>query len=560
MILALAAIIYISFLCWSWGSAIIRLLQRISGGLPPSYHFSIVCITGLAAITVTGSLLSLFIPLGGWQVQLIFLLPAVLFWLKNPSDKLKTISSIVSGYHISVFVLLAATILMVLVMHSWKIVHPDTLGYHAQTIRWIEDYKAVPGLVHLQSRLGYQGSWFVSGAIFSFRFMGTEAVTFINIAVACWFLLFVTSKINRHLFKDANKAYAIPWLGLLVFSVWSYTQLRLFTTSASPDFIAAIMVWLVLYLFFKKENREGAGWHLVIMLSLFAITLKLSSAPLLIITFVAIMQLVKLKSLKQVFAAFIFFLLIVSPFITRNIITTGYVIFPSTTPDIVHVDWKYDAESTLLEKKYISAYARMPVDFSEEEIYEVLDMSATEWMPRWWGNRSAADKTILILLLVSFMIAILKLRKIRSYGSLFTTGILTLLAGIVFWYLQAPDPRFGFGFIMPFIGISASLLLSHSNKILNGQKFMLSLVIAASLVIASYTGYRFVYFFSPKQLLTPAGIENAGYSSFDCEGINFIIPDDDKDCGSLPVPCVSDSCKNFMPRGEKITDGFRSRH
>jgi hypothetical protein len=53
-------------------------------------------------------------------------------------------------------ILFSTCLLLILVMSTWTIVHPDTLGYHAQTIQWIEKYKAIPGLVHLHVRFGYQ--------------------------------------------------------------------------------------------------------------------------------------------------------------------------------------------------------------------------------------------------------------------------------------------------------------------------------------------------------------------------------------------------------------------
>src|SRR5258705_8831822 len=107
-------------------------------------------------------------------------------------------------------------------MSTWTIVHPDTLGYHAQTIQWIEKYKAVPGLVHLHVRFGYQGLWFVNCALFDFSFTGNEGITFLNSTVLLWFFIFMVNRIDQNFFKDGKKLYGLSWIALLFISMCSY--------------------------------------------------------------------------------------------------------------------------------------------------------------------------------------------------------------------------------------------------------------------------------------------------------------------------------------------------
>src|SRR5205809_2562664 len=157
MLTILLAWIYITFLCWTWG---ILFLQMISVTKTRLHFplFSIICITGLSAITVIAGLLSLFFPLGEWWVQFLFIIPClVLFFQKNSPAFFAALKKEFQDLHFISIILLSVCLLLILVMSSWIVIHPDTLGYHAQTIQWIEKYKAVPGLVHLQVRFGYQG-------------------------------------------------------------------------------------------------------------------------------------------------------------------------------------------------------------------------------------------------------------------------------------------------------------------------------------------------------------------------------------------------------------------
>jgi hypothetical protein len=102
-------------------------------------------------------------------------------------------------------------------MSAWKVNHPDTLYYHAQTIQWIEKYKAVPGIVHLHVRYGYQGLWFVSSAIFGFRFTGIESITHLNFTVLLWFFFFIIYNIRAAWFEKKNLKISFLWLGLPIF-------------------------------------------------------------------------------------------------------------------------------------------------------------------------------------------------------------------------------------------------------------------------------------------------------------------------------------------------------
>ena len=81
----------------------------------------------------------------------------------------------------------------------------------------------------------------------------------------------------------------------------------------------------------------------------------------------------------------------------------------------------------------------------------------------------------------------------------------------------------------------------------------------SSVAVLSYTGYRFISFFEKDQWLKPLGIERTEYRSFDCNGIMINTPSNSNDFGTTPIPCTDLSCDKFIPRGTKITDGFRAK-
>ena len=559
MLVTLLAWIYITFLCWTWGKLLLKIFQPGTFQEQISDNFSITCLTGLGAITIVAGCLSLFIPLGVWWVQLFLFIPPIFYNIKNKnSGFLFAFKNQIKGLNKLSFLLLFSCLLTILVMSTWTIVHPDTLGYHAQTIQWIEKYKAVPGLVHLHVRFGYQGFWFVDNALFDLSFLNVSGLTFLNSTVLAWFFIFMIERINYNFFKRPDKAIGISWIGLLILTFWSYTQVRLTATSSSPDFIAVLFVLAILYILLQNKNKpvSDTDWLQAGFLSLVAVTIKLSVTPILLITAFAVSIFLLTKKWKSFLLMSIIAVLTLAPFILRNIITTGYVAFPSAIVDISNVDWKYDKTLTINEKNYITAYAKKYGVETKDEINAINKMSPVEWIPGWWSQQSIADKTIIILFLISFLTSLFIFKKILRSG---VTGIslLIMFAGVIFWFINAPDPRFGFGPILGFVAIIVFLLFDNLKFYFPQKSISLVLLLLTALILA-YSGYRFANFFTSKQFLFPAGIKETGFTTYSCDGLKINTAVNNSDFGNIPVPCTDKRCNEFSPRGMKIEDGFKA--
>ncbi len=283
MILTLIISLYITVICWSYGSIALFIIQKLTNQrllLP----FIPTCFTGLALIGIFFFYLSLVLPLGGIGAQALLILPVLFyFYFARPDfTVLLILKKKISGYKITVNITLFCCFLLVLIMHSWTINHPDTLNYHAQNIQWIEKYRPIPGIANIYLMYGLQSSWFALCALFSFKFLSIPGFTFINATVLLWFTFFVVNKMND-LLQDKNKVliYFFPWLALLVMSFWSYTQVRLFATSGSPDFITALYLWLIFYLFVNCP-KERSLFLLILFLCFFSLTIKLQALPVIL--------------------------------------------------------------------------------------------------------------------------------------------------------------------------------------------------------------------------------------------------------------------------------------
>jgi hypothetical protein len=564
MIATILTFFYITFISWSYGNLTLHLITKVEKNKESlSLSFFIKCFIGLATVGTLFTLISLIIPLGNLVSQLLLLFPPLFgFYFKTLrfSGLTAEIKENFTGFTIPVRIALYSCILLILPMHSWVINHPDTLTYHAQSVQWIETYRVIPGIANLLTMYGLQSSWFILCALFSFKFTGVTAFTFINAIVLLWFVIFILQKINSCIRqgKEGGKITdGFLWLALLFISFWSYTQIRLCATSGSPDFIAAIYLWLIFYLLFRfGEFRRSSLYLLLIFLSFFAATIKLQALPVIVLPLYYYYRYDKTKISSKLLLTTLTGLLVIVPFCIRNVISTGYLLFPSVYPDLFSFDWKARKDFLLITEKYITAYARTRVEFSLN--LNAYKMNATEWLPVWWRFLSLADKLILVTLSVLSIFALFRSKKIfiKKNNSLLPCLFL-LIAGILFWFIKAPDPRFGYGFLIPFIGILSYLFInSFEKKIKINNRWLSAGVLLFSIAILGYTAYRFSNYFIPSNILQPAGIKHYPYREIDCNGLKLNFPTGSQFCGDTPIPCTRIDCDNFMPRGKSLKDGF----
>jgi hypothetical protein len=569
MITALLCWMYVTLICLVWGSIFIKVLAKKFIVISDKTEFSIVCLAGLSVVGVIAFYLSIFIPLD-WKAHCIILFPVLIYCLaeKNRNNLKQQIVSAFKSFSIHAYSLLSVCILMTLIISADKIIHPDTLAYHAQSVLWFQKYKAVPGIVHLRLELGFQSFWFASQAIFNpagnrinFFFLGG--------CVVSWYLIFVIKKIDALFFKQhfittesGNLKWG--WLLLLIYSLLSWTQVRLTTASASPDFIVSLLILAAIYIFYQSSSdriNKKSYFVLAAIFSCVAFITKLSSVAIILLPLITIIYFLFHKNFKG--AAFISVIagIIIIPLFVRNFIASGYLFYPSSYPDFFSPDWKLKIADAHKLQQYISAYARYPVAFDEAD--KNLHLSFKEWIPVWWKHLVTADQILLCItgatgiLNIIFFKSLLKKLNDKYFAVIFFIAF----SGSLLWFIKAPDPRFGTGFLIALIYALYLPLREKTDSLVNkikplaykGATWLLILIISA------YSFYRLYTFFKPAEIFYPAGIEKVNYTEIDYNKIKINLVTDSTGCGLTPVPCITDSSQNFIPRGEMITDGFKEK-
>lgn len=553
MLITLLAWVYISFVCYAWGRLFLQLMSR--NNHPLSYGFSITCFIGLAITGSLAQIISLFTGLGSIAVQLIFLVPAVAAGLfaKQRWPFFIKMKTAVRSIRLPVAFVLATTLLMILVMSVYPVTHPDTLAYHAQLTKWAAQYGTVPGLVNVNYLYGLQNSWFLLCGLFSFSFASMNAVTFINTTVLVWLLLFVHEKINAALRPDGNHYHAFLWLALLAVNVGTFTQIPLTATSASPDFIATIYILLIGYLCLRHHALSKQEELVIIFLCFFTITIKLSAVPVVLLAFYLLYPFTRGRI--AAFMALAIFVLV--PFLARNVITSGHLFFPAAFADIFNVDWKYDTHKLGYINKFVLSFARTHEVSNPDEL---LSLPFQKWIPIWWHNLSIADKLTMACQVLCLAIAAISYKSILAETALKKMCLLTCLAGLFFWFVKAPDPRFGAGFLLLFASVilSGQFIISKTSFFFTPIKIVIVLCLLTGTGIALYTLYRIDRYFNAKELVAPEGIivpEQAIYY----KDIKTTIPLVTPQRKNISVVPDNPAERRFQFRGSTAAAGFTEK-
>jgi hypothetical protein len=439
MIINIGIWLYMIVISYVYGSLLLKLIQpilRIKKEVPVAAW--LIAITGLVILTTIASFFSIFFKTG-LLINLILLAGALLavfsrsiplpHW-RRPSGGLALI-------------LLILAVVIVLENSTHRPANPDTNLYHAQAIHWIESYPAVPGLGNLHSRLAFNSVWLVTNALFSFSFLGIRSFhlaggfLFLALLLYCWpgFESLLHGKISPAILL---KSAFIP----LAFSLFGGE-----ISSPGTDLPACLLIWLIVILW--VENEEDAQPYrsfFIALFAVFAITIKLSALPVLLMPVIIAGLAVVRRQGWLLTLTVVCSTLVLMPFLIRNIIQSGYLVYPFPSIDLFSLDWKIPVARALDERQTILAWGRFPT----LNAAEVMAMPFSQWFPLWLAKQTINRKIMLTLAGLS-VLEILPALKSQNLRTQVLPVWLVMAAGTWFWLFSAPDFRFGYGFLMPTI-------------------------------------------------------------------------------------------------------------
>ncbi len=545
------------------GSRILQKLLKFNSA--HSLPFAVHWLMGMGLLTCVLSFLSLVLPLS-WLAQLIVLaltLAAFLAWQKGRWQSIRHAARDLLHLPRLILALLILAAGTILILATAVPFNSDTGLYHAQTIRWIETYPAVPGLANFQSRLGFNSSWLLAQASFSFAFLGIQSFhlnTSALFLVASLYFGMAVCNLAR-----GSRRYS-DWMRAIFFPLVFYI-LSSEISSPGNDAPVALITWIVTaeWLAFFEERHPAEDLRPVVLslISVYAVTIKLSALPLAGFG-VAVMaaRLFRRQWRGALFTAGLAVLFLL-PWMARSVLLSGYLLYPYAGIDIFNVDWKVPPAMVQYEAETIRDWAIIP----RSSVERVQSMSLRARTIEWWLNQTVNRRGILLAdLAAPFLYLILAFwGRLRPFlAGLFKTAWPVWLAtyvGLVYWFFSAPDFRFGEGPILAGLALAvAPLAVALQEKV---SFFRRALPWAVVAILAAYQGFMLVSSVDvktlPQRLLLPADYPMSPTRPCVADQVTILIPEEISYglCWYGVFPCIPYCNQQFERRGTGWQDGFR---
>ena len=518
--------------------------------------FIFYLVSGLVSLTILAQIIVLIFPIGPITqliLATILLVSALVKWndCKNFFKKIFLEFSIWPTTSLILFLLSWA---IVLIINAGPTMMDDTDSYHVQSIKWIQQYGSVPGLVNLHERFGFNSSWFSSVALFSFSSKTTGGFTVVNGVLSMWLCYWFISK--YHQFRRENNLHAsLAIVIIFIVSLVIWPLIRGNAATTNYDFITtAIVLILFTETFFSENISPSIEW---ITWPVYLFTVRIINFPILVFSLFAFIILIKQKNVRAAFLPVTCCLLLIVPFLIRNIIIAGYPFYPATYFDLTNVDWKPDPQLTERLIEYIKYYNRVSTTYLEIEQTKAL---GANWVPAWFTYLFLFDKILVLAGLagISFSVAKLYIQK-RNYNRSIITGL--MIAWFICWFIVSPDPRFVYGVLLFGILLLVYHLLYYIKE---PGPIKLSLNALLILMIAGLSYYlvskpvkqtEYRNWISPLQLPQPPVKETV------IDGITFRIPELVNNnwnarCYGTELPCLYKIDHRLKARGKNIRSGF----
>lgn len=430
------------------------------------YRVTEVAPIGLAAIYVFGGFSTFFAPLAGFVDTAVLAVGWAGGLMALVWDRGRWPSAKVCG--------ILGVVLCVVAIGSVTIpLNYDTGLYYLQVLRHVESEPVAFGIANIHERFGFNSAMIVLSAVFRGGPFGLDGAFVLPGAMFLLFAAYCLEKIES--FWRSGKRAVSSHVAAFVLCAWLANAYKLlfewYSHGPNGDIPGAIMCcWAFVALLSlaeaaaERESPEMMLWVLSICVVLGA-SLKLSQSPILLLL-PAGWLLVKTRGdgweKVHIYSAAVFVGLVAATWIMLGIVTSGCFAFPAGISCLTFLPWTVDPVEAEKAGTAIRAWARAPGMNPE------VPIPGLDWVPIWTSKMlpyrlvlfdllwTAAAGAVLVLL---FRWPVFRGRENETQdvvvcGRRAWLGALAVcLLGLVWWFYQAPDPRFGIGFLISAPGV-----------------------------------------------------------------------------------------------------------
>lgn len=433
--------------CYIWGYGFIKAFCKKAEF--PVYHQESYLLAGFGILTVYSQVFSLIYKVS-LAANIIMLIITAVVAIIYRAKLIKELKEIFRKKNMAALVVIFLLFIVFAYGTSGGYIHYDTDLYHAQSIRWIENYGVVRGLGNLHNRLAYNSAAFCLSALFSMSFLGGQ-----SFHVCAGFLAFIIALLCGEIFKR-GKLFT-PSMSNMARIVAIYYLVNIYDEMVSPasDYFVVLLVIGIVILFLEHaENSDESpyAYGLLSLLALIAMSVKISAALIVLIAIYPGFLLIRNKDIKGIIKFLVAGIFSVIPFFVRNIILSGYLIYPVSGLDLFNPIYKIPLEVASYDAKEVQVYGRGHIDVSR------FDESLLVWLPEWFSHLDAINKISFIMAvlglvalatcLIFCLINLKKKNEVANYPVLWI--VIVNAVCFVTMIVTSPNIRFGCVFLWMF--------------------------------------------------------------------------------------------------------------
>lgn len=576
MLFVLINWIYVSVTSFLLGTAFSGLVKRWFGWEVKSA--SETMFYGLIWANVYAQVFSLLGGVGALAngILLVFCFVIALVWKKTIKSALvQSVKTSGRAHGIAVIIL----VLIWGYCTSRGYMHYDSDLYHAQSIRWIEEYGVVPGLGNIHVRFAYNSSFFALSALYSMKFLGGQSLHAVNGFFALLLSLEVLKLFRKrgHVRRDERK-FRMKRLYAegdeRMFRLSDFTRMGAFyyLTILYRDIVAPASDYAVMCVVFfiiirwlvhlEQKEKQIAPYGLLCVAGVYAVTLKLTAGCILLLVLKPAISLIKEKKGKEIAVYIAMGVLVLAPWVIRTALISGYLLYPFPALDVLTADWKIPVEAAVRDAAEIKTWGRGLNDAA------LVSMPVTEWFPHWFSTMLPTLGKLFLLadfvcvavffgILVSMIIRHGKTKgEARKWDELLVLACMIL--SFLFWLFSAPLLRYGYAYVLLVITLTAGVIYQRM-KIPAVAQRLCGVLILAFVAVKALTLAKYAWSVADKPYYV-AQQEYGTYEldSFEVNDVRFYYPVSGDRVGYEAFPAIPLK-KEILFRGDGLENGFRGK-
>lgn len=524
MILVLVLLLLSSLLAFAWGRLGFRLFLADSA----VQHPALVQLGGLAFLAFATAGAHFFFPINLWMqlcfsgialIGLWFIRTEFSVWVKWAIQPLSLVA-----WGIALFSILA------------RPGTGDIADYHLQAMKWAELFPTIPGLGNFNRPLANNNWWFNLQALNAFK-LGNQWSVYVQNG---FLLVLAFSLLADGLFR--NSPYKPIYLGALLFLTASAKTA--FIGSVTPDFAVTVLLFILVFIFL--ENIPDRSFWLI-LLSCFAFSIKLNSAPLGLLVLAALVYDFQAKAkvsfaIKGIWLGFLMML----TWLMGNILVSGWLVYPLDSVDLFPFDWKVPKSVLQFERYSIIQWGKAP----GMPIEETAKLSLLEWLPGWFAFHDKFNQLIILLTCLAILINPFNKHLYKDKNVLLVYGF--SLVGLIFCISNGPHIRYAFGYMWIQIGLLLWFMPQKFTALLP-QK--LPLYLAALGLLVSLIRFIPGLVSSTLALIKPVDYPKVQVEESDMDGFKVKISKQNNSCWDQ-FPCTYYMVEGCKLRGNRPEEGF----